>query len=224
MTVKEAGNVIEKYLRCRKEPCNDVLLCSECDLNTNEIEQDEAFIMAIEALNRSEIPNSCHDDKNINVPNTEQLPSAQPEKNDNDFEEKIHGMFDHIWECEIEHPIFQDTVGELMSAVIQLHNQSVQPEPCEDAVSRKDAIRWIKTECNPYGKPTLDFESGKKVIEHLERMSAVTPKRKKGKWIKHPEWQSDGECGYECDQCGMGSDVDYDFCMRCEADMREGKE
>lgn len=90
---------------------------------------------------------------------------------------------------------------------------SVQPEQCEDAVSRKDAIRWVKTECNPYGKPTLDFESGKKVIEHLERMSAVTPKRKNGKWIKHLEWQADGECGYECDQCGMGSDVDYDFCM-----------
>lgn len=50
------------------------------------------------------------------------------EKNDDDFEKKIHGMFDHIWECEIEHPIFQDTVGELMGAVIQLHNQFVQPE------------------------------------------------------------------------------------------------
>lgn len=101
---------------------------------------------------------------------------------------------------------------------------SVQPEQCEDAVSRKDAIRWLKTECNPYGKPTLDFESGKKVIEHLERMSAVTPKRKNGKWIKHLEWQADGECGYECDQCGMGSDVDYDFCMRCGADMRGEKD
>lgn len=37
-----------------------------------------------------------------------------------------------------------------------------------DLISREDAIRWVKTECNPYGKPTLEFESGKKVIEHLE--------------------------------------------------------
>lgn len=44
-----------------------------------------------------------------------------------------------------------------------------------DSISRADAIRWVKTECNPYGKPTLDFESGKKVIEHLENMPSVQP-------------------------------------------------
>ena len=38
-----------------------------------------------------------------------------------------------------------------------------------------DAIRWIKIECNSYGKPTLDFESGKKVIEYLERLPSVQP-------------------------------------------------
>lgn len=37
-------------------------------------------------------------------------------------------------------------------------------------ISRKVAIKWVKTECNPYGKPTLDFESGKRVIEYLEHM------------------------------------------------------
>lgn len=38
-----------------------------------------------------------------------------------------------------------------------------------------DAIRWIKIECNPYGKPTLDFKSGKKVIEYLERLPSAQP-------------------------------------------------
>ena len=52
-----------------------------------------------------------------------------------------------------------------------------------DLISREDAIRWVKTECNPYGKPTLDFESGKKVIEHLEQMPSAEPERKKGHWI-----------------------------------------
>lgn len=45
----------------------------------------------------------------------------------------------------------------------------------DDLISREDAIRWVKTECNPYGKPTLDFESGKKVIEHLEQMPFAQP-------------------------------------------------
>ena len=49
-----------------------------------------------------------------------------------------------------------------------------------DLISREDAIRWVKTECNPYGKPTLDFESGKKVIEHLEQMPSARPEQR---WI-----------------------------------------
>lgn len=43
----------------------------------------------------------------------------------------------------------------------------------DDLISRQDAIRWVKAECNPYGKPTLDYESGIKVIEHLEHMSSA---------------------------------------------------
>ena len=34
------------------------------------------------------------------------------------------------------------------------------------------------------------------------------PERKRGKWIYHSDWEADGECGYECSECGMGSDVD----------------
>ena len=58
------------------------------------------------------------------------LPSAQPERKTEDFEKGLHDMFDHIWNCEIEHPMFQDTVGELMQAVIQLYRRVVQP--CEE--------------------------------------------------------------------------------------------
>ena len=47
-----------------------------------------------------------------------------------------------------------------------------------DLISRQAAIRWVKTECNPYGKPTLDFESGKKVIEHLEQMPSAQPEQR----------------------------------------------
>ena len=53
---------------------------------------------------------------------------------------------------------------------------TAQPEThgvCLDVIDRQAAIRWVKTECNPYGKPTLDFESGKKVIEHLEQMPSA---------------------------------------------------
>ena len=46
-----------------------------------------------------------------------------------EFEKRLHGMFDHIWECEIDDPVFQDTVGELMSAVIQCYNNLLSAQP-----------------------------------------------------------------------------------------------
>lgn len=58
----------------------------------------------------------------------------------------------------------------------QIVIEALEQEPCDDCISRKEIIRWVKTECNPYGKPTLDFESGKKVIEHLEQMPSAEPK------------------------------------------------
>ena len=42
-----------------------------------------------------------------------------------DFEASLHKMFDHIWDCEIDHSIFQDTVGDLMAAVIQLYRREI---------------------------------------------------------------------------------------------------
>ena len=60
----------------------------------------------------------------------------------------------------------------------------------DDLISREAAIRWVKTECNPYGKPTLDFESGKKVIEHLEQMPSAQPEIIRCKDCVHYEiWQ-----------------------------------
>ena len=51
-----------------------------------------------------------------------------------------------------------------------------------DSISRADAIRWVKTECNPYGKPTLDYDSGLKVIEHLKKMPSELPSAE-ARWI-----------------------------------------
>lgn len=70
------------------------------------------------------------------------LPSAQPQENDKGFANQIHAMFDHIWDCEIEHPVFQDTVGDLMQAVIQAYHNAAQPEE----KTRADRIRAMPDE------------------------------------------------------------------------------
>lgn len=96
-----------------------------------------------------------------------------------------------------------------------------------DNISRKAAIRWVKTECNPYGKPTLDFESGKKVIEHLEQMPSTD---RSGRWIYGEDEVAMCD-GYRCDRCGFFVPWDYEhkfidfindyhFCPSCGARMR----
>ena len=49
-------------------------------------------------------------------------------------------------------------------------NRDEKDKNVGELINRQAAIEWVKTECNPYGKPTLDFESGKKVIEYLKQM------------------------------------------------------
>lgn len=108
----------------------------------------------------------------------------------------------------------------------------------DDLISRQAAIKWLKTECNPYGKPTLDFESGKKVIEHLEQMPTIDPV-KHGKWIEQEvthednrrstiiaDWQS-----AKCSNCGKYHTTPYlhyfyhyNYCPNCGAKMERSEE
>lgn len=56
-------------------------------------------------------------------------------------------------------------------------------------------------------------------FEDVERVDAVPVRY--GHWIYHPDWQEDGECGYECSECLRGVDVDYAYCPNCGAKMNE---
>lgn len=91
-----------------------------------------------------------------------------------------------------------------------------------DTISRQAAIRWVKTECNPYGNPTLDFESGKKVIEHLEQMPSAQPGRKRGGWIVEDEFIDCSVCRREkWSRIPYGDLVRrFRYCPNCGADMR----
>lgn len=85
--------------------------------------------------------------------------------------------------------------------------------PSSDLISRQNAIRWVKTECNPYGKPTLDFESGKKVIEHLEQVPSAD--RPTGEWVSN----HDGT--WNCSECGLRVFVyaKGNYCPNCGAEI-----
>lgn len=74
-----------------------------------------------------------------------------------------------------------------------------------DLISRQAVIRWVKTECNPYGKPTLDFESGKRVMKHLEQMPSAQPEQR---WIPCSErLPEEGQNCLVCDKGSIGIDT-----------------
>ena len=37
---------------------------------------------------------------------------------------------------------------------------------------------WVRSECNPYGKPTIDFESGNRMLDMIKRSSTAFDKEK----------------------------------------------
>lgn len=71
---------------------------------------------------------------------------------------------------------FDEYTAEEIAGALDMAIEALSADTSSDLISRADAILWVKTECNPYGKPTLEFESGKRVIEHLKQMPSADPK------------------------------------------------
>lgn len=104
--------------------------------------------------------------------------------------------------------------------VIRQTLTNTQPEPCEDAVSRKAAIaqmqglpKWngiIADSC-------VDFEDVISVLENKENLPPVTPKQRTGKWIYQMGM-------IKCNQCLRAiRRIDHDgllnFCPNCGKKM-----
>lgn len=108
-------------------------------------------------------------------------------------------------------------VDELDTAIATLVNlPSVQPKPCEDAVSRADVL-----EC--FADLYDAFEDCSKGIinelhrkfEDLRALPSVTPKRKTGEWrvCRLPDdWVG---TLYRCNQCGNVEESPSHFCPHC---------
>jgi len=72
-------------------------------------------------------------------------------------------------------------------------------------------------------------------IEEIKGLPSAQPERKKGKWIKNPEYIGDDISGFidnhfSCSECKKEAEINSwgfyilsDFCPHCGADMKEGE-
>ena len=104
--------------------------------------------------------------------------------------------------------IAMNVVGQLPSA---------QPEPCEDAVSRKMAMDAI-TASTPYCVVPDDYHISVVDMEfRISTLPSVTPKQKTGKAVV----KSDGEKGFwVCNQCGERVHTWDKYCSECGAKLK----
>jgi hypothetical protein len=106
---------------------------------------------------------------------------------------------------------------------------TIEPEPCDDAVSRRGLLSDLKELTAAWGKYPVMAEQIKGVetaIRYVETIPSVTPERKKGKWIE----EDDGWDGvfWRCSECnepfylvdGTPVDNEYHYCPNCGTDMR----
>ena len=67
---------------------------------------------------------------------------------------------------------------------------------------------WVRRECNPYGKPTIDFESGNRMLDMIKRSSTAFDKEKV---IEDLKKFSNNPCTLH--ECGVLSE----YCSVCMA-------
>lgn len=100
--------------------------------------------------------------------------------------------------------------------------KALEAEPCEDAISRQQALHEISF-CG----------TGHKAMQIIAELPSVTPARPKGKWIEYtrvliPEPINKWEQAWYCSECGYGNQdceegsawLEWKYCPICGADMR----
>ena len=89
----------------------------------------------------------------------------------------------------------------------ELEILALDQEPCEDAISRKSMLDYIK-----YLHGEMPEE------EFVKALPSVTPARKKGKWIVLKDEYGD-ICEAICSCCGDNGNHRWKYCPNCGAEM-----
>ena len=221
MTRQEASKIIEQYRMCSSGDC-PTLECADCEYNHDPRKVEEAFLMAIDALESAQ-PEPCEYAVSA-MAVEEMLKDLLPERGMWEIEgdeaktaicETVHDALDGLWKL----PFVKPDSKELSFTQKAL-----------DTISRQAAIDAAHKNYDTI----LDFKSdGRTVADSFEdiinALPSAQPEQKKGKWIygEHDVTMCDG---YWCNKCGffvpwdykhksIDYIKDYHFCPNCGVKM-----
>ena len=111
-------------------------------------------------------------------------------------------------ECYVFNPLnFERST--MVNTALDIAIKALEQEPCEDAISRKAMLDYLK-----YLHGEMSEE------EFIKELPSVTPARKKGKWIYSGSYDEVGMLF--CSKCKHEIDVSegyFKYCPNCGAEM-----
>ena len=94
---------------------------------------------------------------------------------------------------------------------LEMAIKALEQEPCEDCISRVEALKMIDDINIPEDMSVFEIKSH--IGVEISTLPPATPKRKVGEWIKK---NNDYFDWYECSECGYGSDGEMKYNRLCD--------
>lgn len=149
----------------------------------------------------------------------------EPCREQDDYENEIEDLHNRLDIAEYDKERLREEVTNLETQI-----KALEQEPCEDCISRKDTIDWLKQVTVTDG---ITFETGfKQILHDIEQMPSVKQEPKTGHWIDIHEhhYYNDGDIEtteLRCSRCNETVEWDIEllhkpyYCENCGARMSE---
>ena len=125
-------------------------------------------------------------------------------------EQAAKWLSDLLKNSDLPMPQYEDALGMAIEAL--------QAQADGEYISKDTVIEWLKDQdiIKTDGQET----EARRQLSQLPSVAIPSAEPKTGHWIYDRTRDWDGECKYECSECGLEVQYKCPYCYHCGADMR----